>query len=388
MSTRVGGALRDIARGTQDLVFRHTFQELFVYNILFEDSEVDEQVLALDEQSDVLAISGAGCGVAAMISRAPRSIDAIDLNGHHLALAALKVEAPRRLQRYGAFYDLLGRGWHREPRPVLAQITAALPAWIRAHWRDRGEHFRRGLYGEGLTATMLRSFRRVAGLDEAWLRWAATLDADGRSRAVESSLGPLLRAPLARAWLSSPGQLVALGINFSQRERLLETEHERDMADYIVSYLKRLASTDVGTNWFVWYAIAGQFDHERADAVPPYLRRDRFERAREARTRTTYRRRNVLDALECAPSRSYSHYALLDAPDWLDAPTQKVLLEGVLRTARDGARIVTRTVEDECMVSRAGLSTRIRRLDALSARATAADRTRQYKHVHVYEVQA
>ncbi|MFO0712796.1 MAG: DUF3419 family protein [Sandaracinus sp.] len=110
MSTRVGGALRDIARGTQDLVFRHTFQELFVYNILFEDSEVDEQVLALDEQSDVLAISGAGCGVAAMISRAPRSIDAIDLNGHHLALAALKVEAPRRLQRYGAFYagDLMG----------------------------------------------------------------------------------------------------------------------------------------------------------------------------------------------------------------------------------------------------------------------------------------
>ena len=28
----------------------------------------------------------------------------------------------------------------------------------------------------------------------------------------------------------------------------------------------------------IWYAIAGQFDHERPDAVPPYLRVDRFER--------------------------------------------------------------------------------------------------------------
>jgi hypothetical protein len=40
------------------------------------------------------------------------------------------------------------------------------------------------------------------------------------------------------------------------------------------------------------------------------------------------------------------------------------------------------------MVERSGLSERLRRLDALSERATRADRTRQYRHVHVYEVQA
>lgn len=374
--------------GARDLAFRQTFQGLFVYNILFEDSEVDETILGLDAQSDVLAISGAGCGVAAMVARAPRSITAIDLNGHHLALTALKAEAPRRLRRYGAFYDLLGRGWHRDPRSMLSQITGELPGWISAHWRDHQDVFRRGLYGAGLTSAMLGAFRRVSGVDESWLRWAATLDAEGRAGAVERTLGPILRSPLSRAWLSSPGQLVALGINFSQRDRLLETEQQADMADYIVEHLKRLARTDVGTNWFIWYAIAGQFDHERADAVPPYLREDRFAQAREASTTIEYRRQNVLEALEQAAPRSYSHYAFLDAPDWLDAPTQSRLLAGVLRSARDGARVVTRSVEDACMVERSGLSERLRRLDALSERATRADRTRQYRHVHVYEVQA
>jgi S-adenosylmethionine-diacylglycerol 3-amino-3-carboxypropyl transferase len=102
----------------------------------------------------------------------------------------------------------------------------------------------------------------------------------------------------------------------------------------------------------------------------------------------TYERQDVLEALERAAPRSYSHYAFLDAPDWLDAPTQGRLLRGVLRSARDGARVVTRSVEDACMVERAGLSSRLRRLDDLSERATRADRTRQYRHVNVYEVQA
>ncbi|GAB4212709.1 MAG: hypothetical protein OHK0013_35810 [Sandaracinaceae bacterium] len=71
-------------------MFRSTFQRLFVYNILFEDSEVDEALLDLDERSRVLSITGAGCGVAAMIARRREAIDAVDINPHHLALAALK----------------------------------------------------------------------------------------------------------------------------------------------------------------------------------------------------------------------------------------------------------------------------------------------------------
>ncbi len=165
-SHRSGGERSTLAKRARDLPFGHTFQGLFVYNILFEDSEVDETILELGERSRVLAISGAGCGVAAMMARHPESIDAIDLNGHHLALAALKAEAPRRLQRHGTFYDLLGRGWHAEPRPLLARVTASLPTWIREHWHARHEVFSRGLYGFGIAD---RGEREGVLLD-AWAR--------------------------------------------------------------------------------------------------------------------------------------------------------------------------------------------------------------------------
>jgi S-adenosylmethionine-diacylglycerol 3-amino-3-carboxypropyl transferase len=382
----MGQAFEGLVGRARDAAFRSTFQRLFVYNILFEDSEVDEAVLGLDERSRVLSITGAGCGVAAMMARRPEAIDAVDINPHHLALAALKIEASRRLPRHGAFYDLLGRGWHPEPEHLLARATATLPDWIRAHWKTRVRLFHRNLYREGMTSRMLGAFRKIAGVDEGWLRWAAGLDADGRARAVETTLGPLLRAPLARAWLTSPGQLVALGINFAQRDRILATEGDPDMAEFVLAHLKRLARTDVATNWFIWYAIAGHF--EREDAVPPFLRRDRHARAQGAPTRVRYHRRNVFDVLDEAPARAYTHFTFCDAPDWLDARGQKRLLEGVLRTAKDGAIVLTRSVEHECMVERAGLDERLVRLDDLSTRATLRDRTRQYRRVDAYQVMA
>ncbi|MEM7676031.1 MAG: DUF3419 family protein, partial [Myxococcota bacterium] len=82
----------------RDIAFQRMFSGLFVYNILFEDSELDDRFLEIDERSDVLSITGAGCGVATMVSRQPRTIDAVDINKHHLALSALKITAAQRLK--------------------------------------------------------------------------------------------------------------------------------------------------------------------------------------------------------------------------------------------------------------------------------------------------
>lgn len=49
-------------------IYQRMFQNLFVYNILFEDSDVDQDLLKLDPKSKVVAITGAGCGVANMAS--------------------------------------------------------------------------------------------------------------------------------------------------------------------------------------------------------------------------------------------------------------------------------------------------------------------------------
>ncbi|AKF05436.1 DUF3419 family protein [Sandaracinus amylolyticus] len=371
----------------RDVAFEHTFQRLFVYNILFEDAEVDETHLGVDERSRVLSITGAGCGVAGMLSRDPRSIDAVDINPHHLALTALKCTAAKSMRSYSRFYDLCGRGWQPDPERTIATLARAMPSWMQRYWSRHHGRFERSVYREGLTAVMLGAFRRFTGLDAEWLRWAMRLSPDARVAAVDEHIAPVLQSPLARAYFASPAQLVALGINFSQRDRILATEDQPDLAAFVLDHLRRLARTDVATNWFVWWAIAGHFDHERTtDAVPPYLRPDRHARSIEASTDVRYHRANLFDVLERSPQRAYTHYTLCDAPDWMPERTQRRLLDEILRTSEDGAIVLYRSVEDECMATRLGYQRRFVPLRDRTEHATQADRSRQYRAVRFYQV--
>ena len=81
----------------RDLSFEAVFRRVFVYNILFEDAEVDGLFFNVQQDSSVLGISAAGCGLASLVRFQPRRIDAVDINGHHLALASLKLTASRDL---------------------------------------------------------------------------------------------------------------------------------------------------------------------------------------------------------------------------------------------------------------------------------------------------
>lgn len=371
----------------RDAAFQLTFQKLFVYNILFEDAEVDETHLGIDERSRVLAITGAGCGVAGMLSKSPRSIDAVDINSHHLALAALKCTAAQRIASYSTFYDLCGRGWQPDPERTIGAIAASMPRWIQRYWSRRHGRFRRSVYREGLTSVMLGAFRRITGLDAAWLRRATQLEADGRVRMVDEVIAPALRSPVARAYFSSPAQLVALGISFAQRDRLLATEQQPDLAAFVIDHLRRLARTDVATNWFIWWAIAGHFDHDRPqDAVPPYLRPDRHARSLDASTESRFHHASIEAVLDRSLPHAYTHYSLCDAPDWMAPAAQRRLLDGILRTSQDGAIVLHRSVERDGMVERLGLDHRFVPLRDRTEQATRDDRSRQYRAVRFYQV--
>jgi len=369
----------------RDAGFQAAFRRMFVYNILFEDAQVDEEVLDLGPSDRVLSITGAGCGVAGHVSGRPARVDAVDINRHHLALSALKATAAQHLQSHTTFYDLCGRGWHSDPRAVIAQFADHLPVWLQRYWARHAGRFRKSLYHEGLTAQMIRGVRSAAGIDANWLRTYMHKPIAQRIEADDEWIAPVLRARVVRAFMGSPAQLLALGINFSQRDRLLHTE-QTDVVSYFLRHLHRVAETNLETNWFAWWVLAGHFNHDREDAVPPYLRRDRWERSLNAPTELHFHNRNIFDVLGDAGRDTWSRYTLCDAPDWMPPPTQRTLLNEIQRTAEDGAIVIYRTVEDECMVTSLGMDRSFQRQNELSAMATQADRSRQYRHVHVYRV--
>ncbi len=372
----------------RNFAFQRAFSKLFVYNILFEDSESDERYLGIDERSSVLSITGAGCGVASMMSRRPRRLDAVDINRHHLALAGLKVLGAQRLADYDLFYQMLGRGSLPGAEATIADLSAYMPSWMAGYWSKNHDRFARSsIYLQGLTSRMLGGVRRLSGIDAAWLQSLLDAPVEEREKAIEDAISPLLEMRSVRWVMQSPLQLLALGINFNQRDKILASEDDDNLLDFFVTHLKRLAGTDIATNWFIWYAATGHFNHDHPEAVPPYLRRDRHERSsKDSPTTVAFHHGNIFDRLAAAGPRTWSHYTLCDAPDWMPPEVQGRLLNEIHRTSKDGAIVLARSVENDSFIERIDGGRRFQFVEESSRLATEEDRSRQYRRVDFFRV--
>ncbi|MEM6961625.1 MAG: DUF3419 family protein [Myxococcota bacterium] len=365
--------------------FEQLFQRAFVYNILFEDTEVDERFLGLDERSRILAISGAGCGVANYVSQRPRRVDAIDINPHHLALTALKASAAQSLQSHEELYSMFGLGLHPNPKQITGKLTETLPRWIQRYWQSHHRVFRRSMIQAGMTARLLGLLRALSGIDTQWLRNFISQTVEQRYHMLEESVFPVFEKPLVKLLINSPVQLIALGVNFSQKDRLLRTEGT-DLTEFFCNYIRRIACTDLERNWFAWYAAAGHFNHDIPDAVPPYVRADHHERSCGSDTVMNYQRENIFKVLERGAPNSWTHYTFCDAPDWMSDEAQLKLFKEVLRTSQDGGRLLYRSVEDHSLIEKHGLGRHFQLDNAASDRASELDRTRQYRRVNFYTI--
>jgi S-adenosylmethionine-diacylglycerol 3-amino-3-carboxypropyl transferase len=242
------------------------------------------------------------------------------------------------------------------------------------------------LHNKGLTAQFLKALRKLTGVDSGWIRMMHQLGATERAEQIERTFGPLRQNKVVGAFLRSPVQLMALGVNYAQRDRMLAAEQHESMIDFFYNHVLKLAETDLELNWFVWYVITGQFNHDHPDACPPYLRKTRHEQSHRAETKMGFHHGNIFDVLERAGRDTWSHYMFCDAPDWMPHDVQRRLLDNVLRTSRDGAVVLWRSVEDDTIVQTHGLGRHFQLMQAQTDEASRLDRSRQYRRVNFYQV--
>ena len=369
-----------------DRAFAATFMHVFTFSLLYEDSEVDNRVLGLDTRSRVLAVSGAGCGVAGLLAAHPARIDAIDTNRHHLALAALKVSAARQVTSHAEFYQLLGRGRHGDPERMLQPLMRDLPAWVGSYWSANHHRFRRNLYAEGLAGTFQRWLRRTVGLDADFLRTLQRLPTGDRLARLSPILASVERSWPARTLVNTPLFLLGIGVNFAQRQRNLRANRAATMMDVVTAHFERLAQTELETNWFVWVGLTGEFNHDHPEAVPPYLRAESHRRSLVAPTRVGFHRESLQRMLADATPGQWTHFSLCDVMDWLPTEVQRQVFRRIARVGGPGAVVLTRSVEGGCVVDRVGLSDLYERVEPASSQASEQERTRLYGRVNVYRV--
>lgn len=374
-------------RAFKDALFAAVFARTLVYTILFEDNELDLKFLDLRQGDSVFSVAGAGCGVAAMIGYGPSRIDTVDFNQHHLAITALKVEAVRSLPRYDDLHALFGLGRHPEAKSIVGRLVSDLPANLAGYWRRRWRMFARGFYRHGVNSRNSALLRPLWSIDGDYLK---ELNRRGppqeRAEAMRAKLTAKLLKPLPATLVRSPVALLGAGINYTQRERNLRAAGVGDVVLGVIEYASRLATTDLDTNWIAWHITTGEFNHEDPDCLPLYLRPDSHERALGSGTQVGYHHGSLLAVLEEADSGTWSHYCLSDVVDWLSAEQRRELLREVLRTAKPGARVICRTVEDACVVADAGLSASFRLVEPISSVASESERSKLYRRVNCYEV--
>ncbi len=341
--------------GLLERLFTLAFSGL-VYPQIWEDPLVDLAALRIRPGERIVAIASGSCNVLSYLTADPGQIEAIDLNGAHVALGRLKLCALRHLPDHAAFFDFFGVA--QSHRNVIAYDTYLKPHLdpvSRAYWESRRLNGRRRIdafadnfYRHGLLGRCIglgHVLARLHGCDPATILKAQTLD---EQRALfERHLAPILEKPLIRWLVRQPASLYGLGIPPSQYHTLAG-----DLPGGIGAVLRARLETlacgfDLKTNYFAWQAFGRRYATGTDAALPPYLQAQNFDMVRARAERVSLRQLSMTDHLRGSPARSLDAYVLLDAQDWMNDADLTALWTEISRTARPGARVIFRTAAQE-----------------------------------------
>ncbi|EEP76731.1 conserved hypothetical protein [Uncinocarpus reesii 1704] len=165
---------------------KHTqFNNEYIYAFTWEDPRVDHQLLSINNEDVILAISSAGDNILDYLQYSPRKIHAVDLNPNQNHLLELKVASFTALS-YLDVWKMFGEGKHPQFRELLlSKLSPHLSSQAFQFWLDHSDIFTstsgKGLYetgGSRHALKMVRYLSKIFGLDTEIKRLceAQTLD--------------------------------------------------------------------------------------------------------------------------------------------------------------------------------------------------------------------
>jgi len=359
---RLKKAVRRNRALSREGVLERLFETLFhglVYTQIWEDPEIDLEALALQPDSQIVAIASGGCNILSYLTGDPARITALDLSLAHVALNRLKLVAASRLPSWEAFYRFFGAA--DDEANIAAYDRLIMPhldAESRAYWEGRSlsqlgrrriSIFARHAYRHGVLGQFIGFGHALARFYGVNLR--AFLDVrslEEQRHFFDTVLAPLFDKRAVRWATANRLSLYGLGIPPAQYEALAGGHAMRDV---LRARLERLTcGFALEQNYFAWQAFGRGYADKGAGPLPPYLRREHFDVVRARVDRVQVFNRSITEYLATCPDGSSDRYVLLDAQDWMTDDQLNALWREITRTARPGARVIFRTAAEPSLL--------------------------------------
>lgn len=355
-----------------------------VFNMSWEDPEMDRRALRVGPGDTVISISSAGCNPLNFLCQNPDRLITIDGNPAQNALVELKLAAIAALD-YPTFFDIFAA---RNPRVICdvyrPKLRKLLSSRSQAFWDENLWMVRRGLYNYGkmgIAARIVRFLLPRLGFGKARIEEFFELRSLREQETYyRKHIEPHLWRPLVRRLCEARWFMFLCGVHPRQ---LALVDGRHGIYEYVrerIEYV--LTKVPIYDNYFLSVTATGRF---RGNRVSPYLWEENFQTLRRNLDRVTVVNGWLGPYLDAQPPGSISKFNLLDIFDWMTPDLFEATLRSVLRAATPGARLIYRSGSYE-MPPPESIRAHLQSHVELAAELFARDRSATYGSFYVFSL--
>jgi S-adenosylmethionine-diacylglycerol 3-amino-3-carboxypropyl transferase len=339
----------------KDEFFSKVHRNNLVYNTCWEDPKLDRDLLELDDASEVVMITSAGCNALDYLLDNPGKIHAVDVNYRQNALLELKRELFKRGD-FKRLFSFFGKGHDKNANEYYQnELRKGLPEYAQEFWDEKLFYFfkndkKRSFYFFGTAGSFAWLLNKYLHAKKKRFKLIIELFACTtleEQRKVYSELEPVLINKFVRWLMNRHLTMSLLGVPRPQRRLILEEFPDGGVGEFVAQRLKHIfTELPIQENYF-WYLYT--FGRYSKSNCPEYLRKENFETIAERERNLVTHTCTVQKFLEDNP-KEYSHYILLDHQDWLAHHDPEALIsewKEILKNSRSGTKILLRSASME-----------------------------------------
>lgn len=343
-------AFTDSLNKLKDRFFANIHKNNLVYNTCWEDPRVDRKLLNLDNNSEVVMITSAGCNALEYLLDNPKVIYCIDMNDRQNALLELK-KAFYIKAKHKDLFQFFGKGKALKAATRYEEfLRSTISEEHRYYWDNKIDYFKerkkkKSFYFRGTSGRFAWLFNQYLRTQNGAQKLLQQL-LDAKSIEEQKELYNQLEPKIINNWvkwvMSRHATLSLLGVPRAQKD-LIANEYPGGMIEYLSDSLRHVfTEIPIHDNYFWAVYINGKYTTERC---PEYLKKEHFEFYKDNSHKVLTHHSTIAQFLKDKPGK-YSHFVILDHQDWMaehDMPALEEEWKLILENSKSGTKILMRS---------------------------------------------